>query len=72
MSAVTNIRTLSLPELKEYFEDYLSESKLKEHDLFNNGLIQKKKQLFYEGNNALVSELWYLLMFQMWYEKWMD
>ena len=59
-------------ELKEYFEDYLSPSKLKEHGLFNSALIQKKKQLFYDGNNLLVSELWYLLMFQMWYEKWMN
>ncbi len=58
-------------ELKEYFEDYLSPLKLKEHGIFNNELIQKKKQLFYAGNNLLISELWYLLMFQMWYEKWM-
>ncbi len=59
-------------ELKEYFEHYLGPARLGEHDLFNNKIIQKKKQLFYDGNNTLVSELWYLLMFQMWYEKWMD
>jgi len=60
-------------DLKEYFETYLGEAALKKHNLFNVSHIQKKKALYYsgKGNKSLISELWFLLMFQMWYEKWM-
>ena len=60
-------------DLKEYFEYYLGTKALQKHNLFNIDYIQKKKALYYSGrgNESLISELWFLLMFQMWYEKWM-
>lgn len=60
-------------DLKDYFETYLSPAALQKHNIFNIELIQKKKALYYSGKGyeSLIAELWFLLMFQMWYERWM-
>jgi asparagine synthase (glutamine-hydrolysing) len=59
-------------ELKEYFETYLSESSLNKHKFFNTDLVQRKKSSYFKGNVQLAPELWNLLMFQMWYDEWMN
>ena len=59
-------------ELKDYFNTYLSAAALQKHHLFNIENIEKKKKAYFKGNDRLVPELWNLLMFQMWYEKWMN
>jgi len=61
-------------DLKDYFETYLSETALQKHNFFNIEYIQRKKTLYYSGggSDSLISELWFILMFQMWYEKWMN
>jgi asparagine synthase (glutamine-hydrolysing) len=61
-------------DLKDYFETYLGEGALKKHNLFNIDFIQKKKAWYYTGkaNKNVVAQLWFILMFQMWYEKWMS
>jgi asparagine synthase (glutamine-hydrolysing) len=59
-------------ELKEYFETYLSESPLNKHKFFNTDLVQRKKSSYFKGNVQLAPELWNLLMFQMWYDEWMN
>jgi asparagine synthase (glutamine-hydrolysing) len=60
-------------DLKEYFDTYLGETALAKHNLLNADYIQKKKEWYFSGksNQNAISELWFLLMFQMWYEKWM-
>jgi asparagine synthase (glutamine-hydrolysing) len=58
-------------ELKEYFEKYLSKKALSQHDLFNIDEILKIKKQYLAGENVGVAKLWYVLIFQMWYEKWM-
>ena len=57
-------------ELKELVQDYLSESKLNEHKLFNTAYVQKTTAAFFGGRTDLYLKIWYLLMFQMWYERW--
>ena len=59
-------------ELKDYFNIYLSAAALQKHNLFNIENIEKKKKAYFKGNDRLVPELWNLLMFQMWFEKWMN
>ncbi len=59
-------------ELREYFEHYLSDEALDQHRLFNKRYIQEKKSVFYGGNESVITELWYFLMFQLWYERWMS
>lgn len=58
-------------ELREYFDHYFSDENLDRHRLFNKKYIQQKKDLFYKGNDTVIAELWYFLMFQLWYERWM-
>lgn len=58
-------------ELKELVDEYCSEAKLKDHGLFQSDEIRKTLKQFYSGKKELDSKVWYLLMFQMWYDKWM-
>ncbi|MFA7273173.1 MAG: asparagine synthase (glutamine-hydrolyzing) [Crocinitomicaceae bacterium] len=58
-------------ELKNHIEDYLSESKINEQGIFNWAFVADLKSKFFKGKKELDTKLWYLLMFQMWYERWM-
>jgi asparagine synthase (glutamine-hydrolysing) len=58
-------------ELKGHLEKYLSESKIKEQNIFNWKAVADLKKRFLSGKKELDSKLWYLLMFQMWCERWM-
>jgi asparagine synthase (glutamine-hydrolysing) len=57
-------------ELKDLVQDYLSPQKLGEHGLFSIPQVEKLKTAFFGGRTELYLKIWYLLMFQMWYEKW--
>jgi len=35
-------------------------------------VVQKLKTDFYLGKKEYANKIWYLLMFQMWHEKWMN
>ncbi|MBD0376622.1 MAG: asparagine synthase (glutamine-hydrolyzing), partial [Flavisolibacter sp.] len=58
-------------ELKELVLEFLSDSEIKEHGLFNvkevHGLIED----FFKGHTEKYLKIWHLLMFQMWYKRWM-
>lgn len=58
-------------ELKDLVQQYLGESSLKQHQLFNEGEVRKISDDFFNGRKEKYLKIWYLLMFQMWYEKWM-
>jgi asparagine synthase (glutamine-hydrolysing) len=58
-------------ELKDLVVEYLSEAKLKEHGLFDVAEVQKLTAGFFSGRTEKYLKIWHLLMFQMWYEKWM-
>jgi asparagine synthase (glutamine-hydrolysing) len=60
-----------MTDLKNNVLHYLNESKIEEQGIFNIEFIQKLKTDFYSGKKELAHKLWYALMFQMWYEKWM-
>lgn len=58
-------------ELKSLVNEHLSSEQLKKHGLFNEAEIQKLLKEFYSGRTEKYLKIWYLLMFQMWYNKWM-
>ena len=58
-------------ELKELVEEYLEENKIKKQEIFHWSAIKELKKNFYNGKKELDYKIWYILMFQMWYEKWM-
>jgi asparagine synthase (glutamine-hydrolysing) len=60
-----------LNELKPLVEEYLSEKYLNKHKLFRTKYIQKLTYSFFNGRTELYLKIWHLLMFQMWYCRWM-
>lgn len=59
-------------ELKAFVDQYLDESFIQKQNIFNNEEIQRINRSFYNGRAERAEKIWYLLMFQMWYDKWMN
>lgn len=57
--------------LKDQVIFYLQEKRLYEQGIFDASAVTKLKTDFFNGKKELAQKLWYILMFQMWYEKWM-
>lgn len=58
-------------ELSEYFATYLNKDYLHKQGIFNPDLVQRWLYLYQSGKKEYMTQLWNILMFQMWYEKWM-
>lgn len=58
-------------DLRELVEEHLSEKKIVEQGIFNWEFVAKLKADFFGGKKEFDVKLWYLLMFQMWFGKWM-
>ncbi len=58
-------------ELKDYFLTYLDEKRLEEEGIFNVSEIICLRDKYLQGEAENVEKLWSILMFEMWYEKWM-
>lgn len=52
-------------------DEYLNEDALSISGILNSKYIKQHVQLFKEGNFHYTPYIWKLLMFQMWYKKWM-
>ena len=59
-------------DLKDMVHDYINEKSIREQGLFNWEAVRKIMDAFYAGKKEYDMKIWYLLMFQMWYAKWMD
>ena len=57
-------------ELKDLVYEHLSEKSLKVHGLFNTLVVNKIVSDFFKGRKEKYLKIWYLLMFQMWYQRW--
>lgn len=58
-------------ELKILVQEHLSEKNLQEHGLFHTKEVQKIVTDFFNGRKENHLKVWYLLMFQIWYKRWM-
>ncbi|WP_018630772.1 asparagine synthase (glutamine-hydrolyzing) [Niabella aurantiaca] len=58
-------------ELRPLVEEYLGDASLKMHGLFDPEAVHRLKNDFFAGRKEKHLKVWYLLMFQMWYKKWM-
>ena len=56
-------------ELKEYFMVYLDEKRIEKEGLFDPKEVARLRDSYLLGNRENVQKLWFLLMFEMWYEK---
>ena len=59
-------------DLKELVEEYIDLHKMEKQGIFNLNYVEDIKKKFYDGKKEYDVKMWYLLMFQMWYEKWMS
>ena len=58
-------------ELKSYFLHYLSHERLSKEGYFNADEVVRLRDEYLAGKNVSIKKLWFILMFEMWYEKWM-
>ncbi len=59
-------------ELKEYFLKYLSEDRLIKEGLFNAEEVVRQRDKYLNGDKENIQRLWFILIFEMWYERWME
>lgn len=59
-------------ELRPFLDEYINEERICRQGLLNWDFVSKLKKDFLNGKKEFDLKIWYLLMFQMWYEKWMD
>ncbi len=58
-------------ELKHFVEEATGSAFLQQQGLFRATTVDSLKNQFYKGKEELHTKIWYLLMFQLWYKKWM-
>ena len=58
-------------ELKEYLMTYLSRDRLEKENIFNVDEILLLRNRFINGDNQSARRLWFIFIFELWYEKWM-
>ena len=59
-------------DLRDKVLYYLDSKRINDQGIFNTKTIEKLKSDFYSGKKEYALKIWYLLMFQIWYEKWMN
>ncbi len=64
------VNTWLRQDLKYLFETYLSARNLNRHRLLKADEVQATLKAYYSGDDSRFAFLWSLLMFQMWYERW--
>jgi asparagine synthase (glutamine-hydrolysing) len=57
-------------DLRDYVESYINQNLIEDQGIFNWIEIKKLKDDFYGGKKEYDMKLWYLLMFQTWYDRW--
>lgn len=59
-------------DLKEQLKYYLSESSLSKTNVFNHVPIIKLRDEYLAGKKVNYQKLWQVLMFQLWYNRWIE
>lgn len=57
--------------LKPLVDKYFDREFIQKQNIFDYNTIRQIKKSFYENKKEHVSKIWFLLMFQMWYDRWM-
>jgi len=59
-------------DLRELFEENFVDEKLNKHNLLNNKYIQKEYQKLKNNKVLNINKLWFILVFQMWYDRYIS
>lgn len=57
-------------ELKQYLLQYLDKKRLEKNEIFEVDEIIKLRDDYLGGRTENIHKLWFLLMFEMWHERW--
>ena len=58
--------------LKPVVDKYLDEDYIRRQNIFNVEYVRQVKRSYYITKKEYDYKIWYLLMFQMWYDRWMN
>lgn len=58
-------------ELKSYLDTYLNSERIHKQGIFDSEFVNKMVIEYQEGKNDDFELIWFLLMFQLWYDQWM-
>lgn len=61
-----------MEDLRNHVEDFLSKSRIEKQGIFYANEVERLKTKFFNGKKEYGLKIWYLLMFQMWWSRWMD
>lgn len=59
-------------DLKPLVDMYFDDQFITKQNIFKTEVIQQIKKSFYERKTERAEKVWNLLMFQLWYDKWMN
>lgn len=59
-----------MEDLRSRVEDFLSDERIEKQGIFNVSEVRHLRTQFFNGKKEFGLKIWYLLMFQMWYAKW--
>ena len=59
-------------DLRPYVEYYLSDERISRGGFFDVLYVSALRDGFYAGKDVDKNKIWYLLIFEMWKEKWLD
>lgn len=58
-------------KLKDYFMHYLDKGRLEKSGIFNADLVVNIRDEYLSGKQTNINKLWFILMFEMWRDRWM-
>ncbi|MCT7358575.1 asparagine synthase (glutamine-hydrolyzing) [Thalassolituus pacificus] len=59
-------------ELRDYLEVYLDRATLEQQGILNSEYVHWLKERFIAGHSYYAPKLWGIIVFQMWYRRWMS
>lgn len=59
-------------DLKFYFDNYLNTNRLEKQGIFDSNFINAMVAGYYKGKNDDFELIWFLFIFQLWYDEWMN
>jgi asparagine synthase (glutamine-hydrolysing) len=59
-------------DLKPLVDTYFDDQFIVKQNIFKVDVIRQIKRSFYEGKTERAEKVWNLLMFQLWYDRWMN
>jgi asparagine synthase (glutamine-hydrolysing) len=57
-------------DLRSLANDYLSEERIRRAVVFDGAMVRGLVDGFYQGNGRAAEQVWFLLAFELWREKW--